>query len=98
MVRMLVLYNRPEDLAAFDKHYNEIHIPLAKQMPGLLRYTVSRNISKGAPYYLVAELDWEDMAAFRAAVASPIAAESAADVEKFATGGSSIMIFEVAEV
>ena len=59
MVRMLVLYNRPEDLAAFDKHYNEIHIPLAKQMPGLLRYTVSRNLSKGAPYYLVAELDWE---------------------------------------
>jgi uncharacterized protein (TIGR02118 family) len=98
MVRMLVLYNRPEDLAAFDKHYNEIHIPLTKQMPGLVRYTVSRNMSKGAPYYLVAELDWEDMAAFRAAVASPIAAESAADVEKFATGGSSILIFEVAEV
>jgi uncharacterized protein (TIGR02118 family) len=95
---MLVLYNRPEDLAAFDKHYNEIHIPLAKQMPGLLRYTVSRNLSKGAPYYLVAELDWEDMAAFRSAVASPIAAESAADVEKFATGGSSTLIFEVAEV
>jgi len=98
MVRMLVLYNRPEDPAAFDKHYDEIHIPLTKQMPGLLRYTVSRNLSKGAPYYLVAELDWEDMAAFRAAVASPIAAESAADVEKFATGGSSILIFEVAEV
>ena len=98
MVRMLVLYNRPEDLAAFDKHYNEIHIPLAKQMPGLLRYTVSRNLSKGAPYYLVAELDWEDMAAFRAAVAHPIAAEAAADVEKFATGGSSTLIFEVAEV
>jgi len=98
MVRMLVLYNRPEDLAAFDKHYNEIHIPLAKQMPGLVRYTVSRNLSKGAPYHLVAELDWEDMAAFRAAVASPIAAEAAADVEKFATGGSSTLIFEVAEV
>jgi uncharacterized protein (TIGR02118 family) len=98
MVRMLVLYNRPEDLAAFDKHYNEIHIPLAKQMPGLLRYTVSRNLSKGAPYYLVAELDWEDMAAFRAAVASPSAAEAAADAEKFATGGLSTLIFEVAEV
>ena len=38
------------------------------------------------------------MAAFRAAVASPIAADAAADVEKFATGGSSTLIFEVAEV
>jgi uncharacterized protein (TIGR02118 family) len=98
MVRMLVLYNTPEDPAAFDKHYDEIHIPLARQMPGLLRYTVSRNLSRGAPYYLVAELDWEDMAAFRAAVSSPIAAESAADVEKFATGGSSTLVYEVAEV
>lgn len=98
MVRMLVLYNHPEDPAAFDRHYDEIHIPLAKRMPGLLRYTVSRNLSKGAPYYLVAELDWEDMAAFRAAVSSPIGAEGAADVEKFATGGSSTLIYEVAEV
>ena len=98
MVRMLVLYNHPEDPAAFDRHYNEIHIPLAKQMPGLLRYTVSRNLAKNAPHYLVAELDWEDMAAFRAATSSPIAAEAAADVEKFATGGSSTLIYEVAEV
>lgn len=98
MVRMLVLYNHPEDPAAFDRHYDEIHIPLAKRMPGLVRYTVSRNLAKNAPYYLVAELDWEDMAAFRAGVSSPIAAEVAADVEKFATGGSSNLIYEVAEV
>jgi len=95
---MLVLYNHPEDPAAFDEHYNEVHIPLAKQMPGLIRYTVSRNLSKKAPHYLVAELDWEDMAAFRASTASEIAAEAAADVEKFATGGSSTLIYEVAEV
>ena len=44
MVRLLVLYNPPEDPAAFDKYYNEIHIPLAKQMPGLVRYTISRNL------------------------------------------------------
>ena len=98
MVRMLVLYNHPEDPAAFDKHYNEIHIPLAKQMPGLVRYTVSKNLGKNPTHYLIAELDWEDMDAFRAGVSSPIAAEAAADVQKFATGGSSTLIYEVAEV
>jgi uncharacterized protein (TIGR02118 family) len=98
MVRMLVLYNHPEDADAFDKHYNEIHIPLAKRMPGLLRYTVSRNLSKKAPYYLIAELDWEDMDALRAAGASEIGAEAAADVQKFVTAGSSTLIYEVAEV
>jgi len=98
MVRMLVLYNRPEDPEAFDKHYNEIHIPLAKQMPGLLRYTVSRNLSKKAPYYLIAELDWEDMDAMRASGDSEIGAKAGADVANFATGGATTMVFEVAEV
>ena len=98
MVRLLVLYNPPEDAVAFDKYYNEIHIPLAKQMPGLVRYTVSRNLSKGAPYYLVAELDWEAMASARAALRSPEGAAATADVPKFATTGASTLLFEVAEV
>jgi len=98
MVRLLVLYNPPEDTAAFDKHYDEVHIPLAKKLPGLLRYTVSRNLPPDAKYYLIAELDFEDMAAARAALSSPIGAESAADVAKFATTGASTLLFEVAEV
>ncbi|HEY7261110.1 MAG TPA: EthD family reductase [Trebonia sp.] len=97
MVRLTVLYNRPEDTAAFDKHYNEIHIPLAKKLPGLVRYTVSRNL-RSEEYYLVAELDWEDMAALRTAMGSPAGAEATADVAKFATAGSSSLIYEVAEV
>ena len=101
MVRLLVLYNPPEDAAAFDKYYNEIHIPLAKQLPGLLRYTVSKNLAAlggDAKYHLIAELDWESTEAMQAAFASPIGAETAADVPKFATGGSSLMVYEVAEV
>jgi len=98
MVRLLVLYNPPEDPAAFDKHYNEIHIPLAKRLPGLLRYTVSRNLAPGAQYYLIAELDWADMATAQAALSSPIGAESAADVAEFATTGAATLLYEVAEV
>ena len=101
MVRLLVLYNTPEDPQAFDRYYSEIHIPLAKQLPGLLRYTVSRNLAAlggDARYYLIAELDWESLEAMQAALASPIGAETAADVSKFATGGSSLMMYEVTEV
>jgi uncharacterized protein (TIGR02118 family) len=101
MIRVLVLYNTPQDPAAFDRYYNEIHIPLAKQLPGLQRYTVSRKVTPlggDAKYYLIAELDFESPAAMQAAFASPIGAETAADVPKFATGGSSLMTFEVAEV
>jgi uncharacterized protein (TIGR02118 family) len=102
MVRFLVLYETPEDPAAFDKHYNEIHIPLAKQLAGLLRYTVSRNMAPGRgskQYYLVAELDWESPEAMRAAFSSGIGRQTAADVANFAPGDKShTMVFEVAEV
>jgi len=83
---------------AFDKYYNEIHIPLAKQLPGLVRYTISRNLAANAPYYLIAELDWADMASAQAALRSPVGAACAADVAKFATTGASTLLFEVAEV
>ena len=98
MVRLLVLYNPPEDAAAFDKYYNEIHIPLAKQLPGLVRYTISRNLAANAQYYLIAELDWEDMPSAQAALRSPEGAAATADVAKFATTGSVSLLFEVAEV
>ena len=98
MVRLLVLYNPPEDAVAFDKYYNEIHIPLAKQLPGLVRYTISRNLAANAQYYLIAELDWADMASAQAALRSPVGAACAADVAKFATTGAPTLLFEVAEV
>ena len=97
-MRVLVLYNPPEDAAAFDKYYNEIHIPLAKQLPGLVRYTISRNLAANAQYYLIAELDWTDMASAQAALRSPEGAAAAADVAKFATTGAPTLLFEVAEV
>ena len=87
MVRFLVLYDPPADPEAFDRHYREIHIPLAKKLPGLRRYTVSRNVSGirgGGPCYMVAELDWDDMDALKRAFQSPAGQATAADVPKFA--------------
>ena len=101
MLRFLVLYDTPADPEAFDRHYREIHIPLAKQLPGLRRYTVSRNhqpVRGDRSYYLVAELDWDDMAAMRQAFASEIGQATAADVPKFAPTGVSSLVFEVEEV
>ena len=65
MVRFLVVYETPSDPAGFDLHYQQVHIPLGKKLPGLRRYTISRNaaaVRGGEPFYLVAELDWDDMA------------------------------------
>ena len=96
-MRVTVLYDQPADPAAFDKYYSEVHIPLAKQLPGLLRYTVSRGL-RDKQYYLVAELDFESMEDIGAAFGSEIGKQTAADVENFAAGASRTLIFEVEEV
>jgi uncharacterized protein (TIGR02118 family) len=40
LARFVVLYDTPSDIEAFERHYREVHIPLAKHLPGLRRYTV----------------------------------------------------------
>src|ERR1700676_3692113 len=41
MARMVVIYRTPKDVEAFDRHKFEIHVPLAKKIPGLRKYEVS---------------------------------------------------------
>lgn len=95
MFQLNALYNHPEDAAAFDKHYDEIHAPLATKMPGLIRYTVSRPgpDQGGNPpaYHLVAVLDWADEAAFGAAISSPEGEAALADLPNFAGAGVTIL-------
>jgi uncharacterized protein (TIGR02118 family) len=42
MARMVVIYKTPRDPKAFDQHYFSVHVPMAKQLPGLRKYDVSR--------------------------------------------------------
>ncbi|WAL69070.1 EthD family reductase [Amycolatopsis cynarae] len=81
-VRFLALYKAPADPEAFDRHYREVHIPLARRLPGLRRYRVGRDaapVRGDSPYYLIAELDWDTMDDLRTAFASPEGRATAAD-------------------
>lgn len=103
MVRLLVLYNQPNDVEAFEKQFNEVLIPLTKKMAGLRRYTVSRNIApslRGEAYYMVAELDWDDMAAMQQAFQSPEGKAAAVEAARAAelSPGARSMTYEVHEV
>jgi uncharacterized protein (TIGR02118 family) len=89
--RFIVMYDTPSDVDAFERHYNDVHIPLAKQYPGLRRYTCTREPAAviGEPCYMVAMLDWDDMAALEAALGSEIgqraAEDAAANLASYAT-------------
>ncbi|WP_410790018.1 EthD family reductase [Kribbella sp. C-35] len=81
MARFVVLYDAPSDVAAFERHYNDVHVPLAKQYPGLRRYTRTHDPAAaiGEPCYMVVMLDWDDMAALEAALGSEIGRRTAED-------------------
>jgi uncharacterized protein (TIGR02118 family) len=97
MAQILVLYNTPADPSAFDRYYAETHIPIANSIPGLRRYTISRGSVQaiaGAAPYLVAMLDFDSMADIQAALTSPEGQATAADLQNFATGGATILMFD----
>lgn len=83
MIRFLVLYKQPNSVEEFERHYREVHIPLAMKIPGLQRYSVSRNIRTvrgDETYYLIAELEWDDRGALERGFQSPEGRATAADV------------------
>lgn len=87
MVKLVVLYKKPADTAAFEKHYREIHTPLARKMPGVRKLEVSHMTGSpgGEPkFYMVAELYFDDKAAMMAALGSPEGKAAAKDVMGFA--------------
>ncbi|HEY3791679.1 MAG TPA: EthD family reductase [Bradyrhizobium sp.] len=102
MAQVVVMYKTPKDTAAFDKHYSEIHTPLAKKIPGLKKYEVSKG-PVGTPagpsgFHLIAVLTFDNMAALQAGFSSAEGKAAGADVAKFATGGADMIMFDTKEV
>ena len=102
MAKLVMLYKTPKDAAAFDKHYAETHIPLAKKLPGLTKYAVSTG-PVGSPagpsgVHLVAILSFNSVADIQAAFGSAEGKAAAGDVPKFASGGADLLIFDTKEV
>jgi uncharacterized protein (TIGR02118 family) len=98
MAQLVVMYKTPKDAAAFDKHYAEKHIPIAKKIPGLRKYEVSTGLvatlAGPSGYHLVATLTFDDVAAIQTAFGTPEGQAAAADVGNFATGGTDMFIFD----
>ena len=102
MVKLLVLYGHPKDPAAFDKYYQEVHIPLAKRMRGLKKWTIGKVLGppdgQPSPYYYVAELYMDRREDFETLLASSEGQAAVADVPNYATGGVTFLYSEVQDV
>ena len=95
MFQLTVLYNHPEDTSTFDRHYDEVHVPLAEKMPGLRRFTLSRpgpdERGEQPAYHLVAVLEFDDEAALGSSIDSPEGKAAVADLQNFAGAGVTML-------
>jgi uncharacterized protein (TIGR02118 family) len=90
-VKIVVLYGQPDDPAAFDRHYFDIHKPLVDAMPGLQRFETGTFGTK-TPYYRIAELYFADRDALSTATSSPEGQATSTDFAQIAPEGSQLLI------
>jgi uncharacterized protein (TIGR02118 family) len=98
MAKLFAIYHQPKDPAAFDSYYFNKHVPLAKTIPGLRSYEVTRGDVMGMTgkhvVYLVAILEFDSMEAIGSAMSSSQGQEIAADLANFASAGVDLMMGE----
>lgn len=87
MIKLVALYRKPADVAAFDKHYDEVHTPLTKKYPNLRKLEITR--VTGAPigeakFHLMAEMYWDNKDEMDKALASPEGRAVVKDLMSFA--------------
>lgn len=96
MVKVVVLYKQPEDSEAFDKYYYSTHIPLVEKVSGLVKTEISKftsGVGGPAPYYLMAELYFNNEEEMNQALATPEARAMSKDVRNFAKPDAVTMAF-----
>ena len=98
MAMLLAMYKKPADAAAFDAYYTATHIPLAKKVPGLRSYRVSRGPvmtpQADSAYHLIAYLEFDSADAIRSGMGTPEGVAAAGDLRNFAQAGVDMLIMD----
>jgi uncharacterized protein (TIGR02118 family) len=102
MAKLLALYKKPADPAAFDAYYFSRHVPLAKSIKQLRRYEVSEGPiatpAGPAAIHLAAVLTFDSIADIQQGLASPEGQATAADLANFASAGVELLFFDSKDV
>lgn len=82
VAKLIVLYSNIKDPEKFDEYYKNVHIPLAKKIPGVRKIVVSKvkGVAVGkANYYQVVEVYFDDIESLKKASESKEAKEASKD-------------------
>ena len=83
MVKLTVLHYPPTDVDAFNEHYINVHVPLSRAVPGVIRSEITMIDAtlqgEASPYHLIYEIFYESREAMMAGLSSPEGQAVAAD-------------------
>jgi uncharacterized protein (TIGR02118 family) len=95
-VKIVVIYPKPQDEAAFERAYKEEHIPMVEQkLKGMTRLVLTK--VTGSPQgkvsaYRIAEVHFSSMDDLNKCVGSEAGQEVVAHAIKISTGGAPLML------
>jgi uncharacterized protein (TIGR02118 family) len=99
--KFTVIYPTPTDVEAFEKLYQEEHVPMAvEKLAGKSRFVVSKVVGSPqgvAPFYRIAEIYFPSMAALEACAASEGGRETVAHAVKISSGGTPLFLISESE-
>lgn len=97
-MKLTVLYSPPAQREEFDAHYTSVHVPLALELPDLVKAETSVVVAtpdgSPAPYHRIADLYWADAETMNASLGSEQGRRTAQDAREIAgrTGSTVTML------
>jgi uncharacterized protein (TIGR02118 family) len=97
VAQMIVIYKTPRNPAGFERHYFEVHVPLARQLPGLRKLETNRgpiiSLYGASDVHLVAILHFDSLSHINAAFTSKCGRACAADRQQLAPHANDVQMF-----
>ena len=94
--KLVVIYPHPKDVDAFEKVYQDEHVPIAvAKLVGKTKMVATKILGSpqgAAPFYRIAEVHFPSMQALEACAASEGGKEALAHAVKISAGGAPIFL------
>lgn len=95
-VKFMVIYPTPVDIEAFEKRYQDEHVPMAvEKLAGKTRFVATKVLGSpqgNPPFYRIAEVYFPSMEALQACAQSAGGKGTLAHAAEISTGGTPIFL------
>jgi uncharacterized protein (TIGR02118 family) len=94
-VKLVVMYPRPKDIDAFEKIYQNEHVPLAVALEGKTKIVATKVLASPQgtpPFYRIAEIHFRSMADLEACAGSHGGKQALAHAVTISSGGPPIFL------